>query len=139
MTKLNPIHFGILGIGIAMMFTVGIGTNLFQSASAGPPPPIMDDGTFCFKVGGLYDHWDKIIFHTTKNLLHPAEPKIIADQPYDIKVLDDPFTVADLRLKTAEFLNSIGYAQKSGFIVTPKLIIIDDVEYSNHCVILPLL
>ena len=51
MTKLNRIHFGVLGIGIAMIFTVGIGTNLLPLASAGIIP--VDDGSFCFAAGGL--------------------------------------------------------------------------------------
>ena len=78
-------------------------------------------------------HMDKVIFHITGEL-DAANPN---DQPQldavprnsrlDIKVLDDPRTVADLRAKVLTFL---------GAALTPpnrNAIVIDDVDYAVVC------
>jgi hypothetical protein len=78
-------------------------------------------------------HMDKIIFHITGEL-DAANPN---DQPQldnvprntklDIKVLDDPRTVADLRAKVLTFL---------GAAVTPanrNAIVVDEVAYAVVC------
>jgi len=52
MTNSKLIYVGIAGIGIAMLFTVGMGNNLIPvEAGAGPFPP-----TDCVNAGGSYDH-----------------------------------------------------------------------------------
>ena len=130
MTKLNRIHFGILGIGIAMMFTVGIGTNLLPLASAG----IIPDGTHCFANGGVYDHWDKIIFSSPSAIAKPDGTILPKNVQFDIKVLDDPQDVAYLQEKVSDFLNANSFTRPNGAPFAPHLIVIIDVEYTAVCV-----
>ncbi len=91
---------------------------------------------------GSIQHWDKIIFEVVLgggelSLISPdGETELEVEKEYDIKVLDDPNEVADLKQKTADKLNDIGYQKFT--IQGPKPIRdfnveIIDVEYAIAC------
>jgi hypothetical protein len=82
-------------------------------------------------------HMDKIIFHLTGALLaaapadQPALNAVVRDSRLDIKVLDNPRTVADLKAKVLSFLRAA---------VTPanrENVTIDDVDYAVICPQIP--
>jgi hypothetical protein len=81
----------------------------------------------------LAKHMDKIIFHITDELVavnpndQPQLDAVPQNRRLDIKVLDDPQTVADLKAKVLTFLRAS---------VTPanlNAIVIDDVDYAVVC------
>jgi hypothetical protein len=78
-------------------------------------------------------HMDKIIFHITGELVaanqndQPQLDAVPRNRRLDIKVLDDPRTIADLKAKVLTFLAAA---------VTPanlNTIVIDDVDYAVVC------
>ena len=78
-------------------------------------------------------HMDKIIFHITGELVaanqndQPQLDAVPRNRRLDIKVLDDPRTIADLKAKVLTFL---------GAAVLPanlNTIVIDDVDYAVVC------
>jgi len=91
--------------------------------------------TECEAQGGAYDHWDKIVFHTEGAALRDSTGKFIpVFTPLDIKVIDDPTQVANLKIKVANFLNGVGWTNGGGGPVNPNRIVIDDVDYTAICV-----
>ena len=94
-------------------------------------------------------HWDKIVFkvpHLVQSFGKVASPSpsgLIPDRTYDIKVIDDPTSVADLNQKVHDFLVAKGYAiifpNGNGPNATPvdhlapESIKIVSVEYAIEC------
>jgi len=82
-------------------------------------------------------HADKIIFKVTGGLpaLDPADQAALNAVPrnteLDIKVLDNPKSVADLKGKVLTFLGAVDNANTRVFIT------IDDVEYAMVCPLKP--
>ena len=93
-----------------------------------PAPPGAPPGTVVRAV-----HMDKIIFHLTDDLVSPipvvqAQLNLIPkNSRLDIKVLDDPNTIADLKGKVLTFMG----APNSPF--NRDRIVIDDVDYAVVC------
>jgi hypothetical protein len=90
------------------------------------------------------EHWDKIVFGTLEHFstreagqpqqLIPIEGALSDPNAlYDVKVLDDPTKVADLRDKVALFLRVHGYTDTSGGGPTGSDIVIKQVQYSVVC------
>jgi hypothetical protein len=75
-------------------------------------------------------HWDKIVF-SIKNSEIAREFNVTARTPLDIKVLDDPNTVADIKLKVLDFLKMPDDEKFR------KSITIIDVEYATICAAVP--
>jgi PKD repeat protein len=71
-------------------------------------------------------HWDKIIFEINNNTV-AASLQFLTDAPLDIKVLDDPKTVADIEKKVLEFLGLPDSRDNRSAIS------IIDVEYAIIC------
>ena len=96
-----------------------------------PPPPQTCE----------VQHWDKIVFRVTISIDQTiaSNTPILLGRQYDIKVLDDPTTVADLSQKVSDFLNSKGYIEggTNNDPVIPDFIQIVDVEYAIVCAPLP--
>lgn len=121
----------------------GISTSvvLFGSVLALLPMVIEDADAQVKRIprGDLCVHYDKIIFEIKKD---PSKkiPKELLKTELDIKVLDDPRSVADIQGKVKEFLSSGPYVDPSFQILdlTPeetanlKLKIID-VDYALDC------
>lgn len=74
-------------------------------------------------------HWDKIVFKITDAAL-AGQFKLIANDPYDIKVLDNPKKVADLKGKVLAFLYGPGTAYSLSDRTKVQII---DVEYALDC------
>ncbi|NJO13023.1 MAG: hypothetical protein HC872_05670 [Gammaproteobacteria bacterium] len=78
-------------------------------------------------------HMDKIIFHLTGELVaanpndQPQLDAVPQNRRLDIKVLDDPRTVADLKAKVLTFLGAA--------LIPPNFntVVIDDVDYAVVC------
>ena len=135
MTKSNLIYIGIAGIGIAMLFTVGLENNLIPEAVGGIFPT-----TNCVNAGGSYDHWDKIIFTSEGAALRDSGGRFIPPGT----VLDwkfpqtDPFEPVQLAKLTADHLNDNQGWTNGGFgAVNPARIVIIDVDYTAICVFGP--
>ena len=88
-------------------------------------------------------HWDKIIFRPILNpgdlefLSPPGQVELIEDMEFDIKVLDDPNWIADIRAKVLQKLNAIGYEKNLlGEAVDISVLNIEiiDVDYAITCV-----
>jgi hypothetical protein len=82
-------------------------------------------------------HMDKIIFHITGPLVamvqadQPALNAVPQNSRLDIKVLDNPRTVADLKAKVLTFLRAaVNPANRNN-------IVIDDVDYAVVCPRIP--
>ena len=134
MTNTNLIYIGIAGIGIAMLFTVGIGNNLIPKAAGGFGFPI----TACENAGGTYDHWDKIIFASEGAALRTqvGGTFIKAGTVLEFKFPQiNPFQPVNLAQLTADHLNSIGWKLGNNTPVLASKIVIIDVEYTAVCVI----
>lgn len=69
-------------------------------------------------------HWDKIVF-SIKNRNLAEKINLTADTELDIKVLDDPTKVADIKQKVLDFLKVPDAPRKS--------VVILDVEYAISC------
>ena len=78
-------------------------------------------------------HMDKVIFHVTDFLLaadasdQPALNAVPRNSRLDIKVLDNPTTVADLKGKVLSFLGAVDGP------INRERIVIDDVDYAVVC------
>ena len=80
-------------------------------------------------------HFDKIIFRVLPGPLAPIVPAdggqlnaVPRNTPLDIKVRDNPRTVADLKSKVLTFLGALPNAPANRI-----LILIDDVDYAVIC------
>ena len=131
MTNSNLIYIGIAGIGIAMLFTVGMGNNLI---------PVAEGGFFtitnCELQGGAYDHWDKIIFITEGAALRDdfgtfIKPGTVLEFKFP---QEDPFIPINLAQLTADHLTSLGWTFGNGSPIKASFIVIIDVEYTAICV-----
>jgi len=88
----------------------------------------------CDSGNGIIEHWDKIVFSSPSAIKKPDQSIIPRNELLDIKVLDDPNSVADLRQKVVDFLNSHGFTRPNGSPFAKHLIVIDEVEYAIICV-----
>jgi hypothetical protein len=92
------------------------------------PCALLPNGKFVYAV-----HMDKIIFRIVGNLVAPdvgtqtALNSIPKNSRLDIKVLDDPKTIADLKGKVLTFMGAPNSADNRDQIV------IDDVDYAVVC------
>lgn len=83
------------------------------------------------------EHADKIIFHLTGTpvAINPADQGPIMAIPrnskLDIKVLDDPTTIADLKGKVLSFIGAIDNQTQR------DLVVIDEVAYAMVCPVRP--
>ena len=133
MTKSNLIYIGIAGIGIAMLFTVGMGNNLIPIASGGAFPT-----TNCENAGGSYDHWDKVIFTSQGASFRDIGGKFIpAGTVLEFKFPQtDPFEPVFLAQLVSDHLNfNQGWRNGGGNLINPIRIVIIDVEYTAVCII----
>ena len=147
----------IIAIGLAsVMFVLSLnGLNIpeavGQAAAKTVNAFVTNDPQHAVPVTGLVScppelvkHWDKIVFNVT-NGLHsqqshsPPHPAIVPGREYDIKVTDDPTTVADIRQKVVDKLNGFGYTDDElvGPVALASLGKILDVEYDIECNALP--
>ena len=133
MTNTNLIYIGIAGIGIAMLFTVGLENNLIPvEAGPGPFPP-----TACESFGGIYDHWDKVIFTSQNAGLRDGsntflKPGTVLEFKFP---QTDPFEPVHLAQLVTDHLNqNLGWRLGNGDPVKAGFINIIDVEYSAICV-----
>jgi len=137
MTKLTTNWKTIGTISIATSIAaLAFGVANFQTSEAGGNGV----GLNCSLDGQVAVHYDKIIFHTPIAALKfaPTGPLFaFPNTPLDVKVIDQLDEVADLRAKVAEFLAGAGLVKFSGAAVTPKDIVIDDVEYAISCEFTP--
>ena len=86
----------------------------------------------------IAEHWDKIIFQILRDPSKTINPDYLKT-PLDIKVLDDPTSVANLVVKVKEFIAANGIAVVSGTTFDPTIvpqlkIDIIDVEYAIVCI-----
>ena len=93
---------------------------------------------------GFVFHMDKIIFRAsdTATIICPGstmDPSsgspvtINRNSVLDIKVLDDPLRVADVKQKVADFLNSFSCVNGAGTAVRSQQIHVIDVDYATAC------
>jgi len=133
MTNSKLIYIGIAGIGIAMLFTVGLENNLIPvEAGPGPFPP-----TNCENAGGFYDHWDKVIFTSAGADLRDGSGAFIPKGTVlEFKFPQtDPFEPVQLAKLVADHLNNnLGWTNGSFGAINPGWIVIIDVEYTAVCV-----
>ena len=127
----------VVGLVVATLFAPAT----VSAQAHGIPPLLCGDVTIA--PGQLF-HFDKIIFRPIQNnrfvcpanSIEPdnANPRRITDQDIlDIKVLDDPSRVADVRRKVAAFLNSLGCQRAQGGPIFHTSVEIIDVEYAVGC------
>lgn len=86
---------GLLLLALGMMFSWGISLAVEQTAS--PQIQACPDSAI--------QHWDKIVFMITRQNV-AANLQVPFRSPLDVKVLDDPNTVADLKLKVMDFFRT---------------------------------
>jgi len=84
------------------------------------------------------EHWDKIIFQILRDPSGTINPNYLKT-PLDIKVLDDPTSVANLVAKVKQFIAANGIAVVPGTTFDPTIvpqlkIDIIDVEYAIVCI-----
>jgi len=85
----------------------------------------------------MAEHADKIIFHLTGALpaIDPVDQAALNAIPrnskLDIKVLDDPTTIADLKGKVLSFIGAVDVA------ATRDVLVIDEVAYAMVCPVRP--
>ena len=79
----------------------------------------------------IIEHWDKIAFSILDIKLAELT-QLPANSPLDIKVLDDPNTVADLKKKVLDFLSE--HYPLAGIQLIPDMIRIRGVEYAQTCI-----
>ena len=91
-------------------------------------------------------HWDKIIFTVEPQGLiigfisPPGETELIEGIEYDVKVRDFPDELANLKEKTADKLNELGYRAEIPLGQTDIIqgnIVIIDIEYAIVCAVTP--
>ncbi len=132
MTNTNLIYIGIAGIGIAMLFTVGMGNNLIPVAAGGVFPT-----TNCELAGGSYDHWDKVIFTSEGAAFRDRFANFIpAGTVLEFKFPQtDPFKPVFLAKLVSDHLTNISWRNGGGNPINPDRIVIIDVEYTAVCII----
>jgi len=137
MTNSNLIYIGIAGIGIAVLFTVGLENNLIPVAEGG----IIFPTTNCEIQGGAYDHWDKVIFTSEGAGLRDGmgtfiKPGTVLEFKFP---QTDPFEPVHLaQLVTDHLNNNQGWTFGNGAPIKASFIVIIDVEYTAVCVFGPL-
>ncbi len=99
----------------------------FTTEHVPPPEPVC-----------ITEHWDKIIFQILKDPSGTINPNYLKT-PLDIKVLDDPTSVANLVAKVKQFIAANGIAVVPGTTFDPTIvpqlkIDIIDVEYAIVCI-----
>ncbi len=99
----------------------------FATEHVPPPEPVC-----------ITEHWDKIIFQILRDPSGTINPNYLKT-PLDIKVLDDPTSVANLVAKVKQFIATNGIAVVDGVdfdpTIVPQLKIdIIDVEYAIVCI-----
>ena len=132
MINSNLIKIGIAGIGIALLITVGMEKNLFQEAAAGG---LTFPTTECEIQGGIYDHWDKIIFvstvNTRDNLGALIKPGVVLEFKFP---QSNPFAPVNPAQLVADHLNMLSWTNGAGNAILAKRIFIIDVDYSAACI-----
>jgi hypothetical protein len=128
----------LTGISVSAVLLGGIfallPSMIFVSAQTVPPNDMI--GLPCI-------HYDKIVFQI-KNNPGGKIPNSLKHTPLDIKVLDDPYKVADLKGKVIHFLSTNPQFEPYGQYLDlteqelSKLNIqIDDVDYAIDCLEVP--
>jgi hypothetical protein len=107
-------------ISISILVLGAFGTILFSDAHGQTSP---SSTSIC--PAENVQHWDKIIF-SIKSPALAQRLKIPADTELDIKVLDNPTKVADLKQKVFNFLKVTNESRSSIEII--------DVRYAIICV-----
>jgi hypothetical protein len=101
----------------------GLGPGPIGNVS-GPLPPTTSGNVTC--PAKNVQHWDKIVFQITDSGV-AGSLGFLTDTPLDIKVLDDPKTVADIEKKVLDFLKLPDNPQNR------NAIFVVDVEYAIIC------
>ena len=130
MGKVNIITV-IVGVTLVGL-VLGI-SSYNEQAEAGAP-----FGIACESTGGVLQHWDKIIFKPDIRFFNDSPssllpPFLAPGKTYDIKVMQDPFSVTELEGTVSKFLTDSGYKTLDGIKVFPRFILIVDVEYEKAC------
>ena len=123
-------------------FAIGAVCPILSQAAVPPVDPIgVPAPLFCGVTAGGDQipavHMDKIIFRIIGDLQaaaaadQPALNAIPVNSRLDIKVRDNPLTVADLKGKVLTFLGALNSP------VNRDAIVIDDVEYAVICRVVP--
>lgn len=87
-------------------------------------------------IRGCVTHYDKIIFTVTPlsgqslNSLVALQPVLLPGNEYDIKVVDNPNLVADIRDKVVKKLIAFGYKDGQNAITRSNINLIIDVDYA---------
>jgi hypothetical protein len=97
--------------------TAGAIKGIIVSCGKAPPAGICPNENI--------QHWDKIVF-SIKNRDLAEKLNLTANTELDIKVLDDPASVADIKQKVLDFLNT-------PYCASRKSVVILDVEYAISC------
>ena len=144
----NSANF-ILYLAVAMSLTAAEGASA-QSALPGTACPNPFSG-----VPGNILHFDKIVFRAAPDNFFLCPPRttdtdnqedlvISPNSVLDIKVLDDPTRIADVKRKVADFLGKINCVNGNADMVPvfpaqilPTQIDIIDVDYAIVCSITP--
>ena len=138
----------ISGILAATVIVAGIfaaGSNIFNTVEAQQLKSVLiaNDADHAVPIIGTtpcpidnVKHWDKIIFEVGNDVVgNPnggvVPQPLVPGRVYDIKVLDDPRTVADVTGKVIEFLKQQGYIVDDP--ANPVVLRITDVEYAIIC------
>ncbi len=92
--------------------------------------------TECEIQGGVYDHWDKIIFITEGAGLRDAnnifiKPGTVLEFKFP---QEDPFIPINAAQLTADHLTSIGWTFGNGSPIKASFIVITDIDYTAVCV-----
>ena len=140
----------IAAIGVASAYAINLdlkADNTVTGDITGPTITALTTSIASAPVCAPQDvvHYDKIIFHPTLNLADCGVPSgnptelltqtMVLASNYDIKVLDDPDSVAFLEGKVADFLNNLNYCNPGGMAgdIIPINIHVTDVEYRIVC------
>jgi len=140
----------IAAIGVASAYAINLdlkADNTVTGDITGPTITALTTSISSAPVCAPQDvvHYDKIIFHPTLNLADCGVPSgnptellthtQFITTNYDIKVLDDPDSVAFLEGKVADFLNNLNYCTPGGTAgdIIPINIHVTDVDYRIVC------
>jgi len=127
--NLISVIVGVTAVGLVLGLS-----SYNEQAEAGLIIPLGD----CDNFNGVLVHWDKIIFKTDQRLINAfPSPGVLSiltpSKTYDIKVVQDPFSITNLELTVSNFLNANFYTTVGEGKVTPGFITIVDVEYAIAC------
>lgn len=112
-----------------VLTSAALAASLLASGMASAAEPIIPPPPPPAPVPPACRHWDKIVFKITDVKL-AEQFKLIANDPYDIKVLDNPRRVADLKAKVLAFL----YGPRTAYPLYDRAKVeITDVEYALDC------